>query len=79
MSGQLEYKGYIGTIDYTPEDDVLFGKVIGIKGLVSYEGDSLLTIKKDFMDAVDDYLEMCETEGIEPEKPMATFNVARTA
>ena len=69
MSGYLEYKGYQGTIDYTAEDNVLFGKVIGINSLLSYEGDSLEAIRQDFMDAIDDYLSICEEKGLEPEKP----------
>jgi len=69
MSGVFEYKGYTGTIDYTPEDGVLFGRVIGISSLLSYEGESISAIKQDFMDAIDDYLEICKAEGIEPEKP----------
>jgi predicted HicB family RNase H-like nuclease len=34
----LEYKGYTGTIEYSKEDDLLYEKVLGIKGLISYEG-----------------------------------------
>ena len=34
----LEYKGYTGSIEYSKEDDLLYGKVLGIKGLISYEG-----------------------------------------
>lgn len=41
MSNLLEYKDYLGTVEYSSSDKVLYGKVIGINGLVSYEGDSL--------------------------------------
>ncbi len=34
----LEYKGYTGNIEYSKEDDLLYGKVLGIRGLISYEG-----------------------------------------
>ena len=80
MNNFFEYKGYTGTIEYSAEDDVLFGKVIGIRGLISYEGDSLFTIKNDFIAAVDDYLELCKSEGIEPQKPTITaLSVQKTA
>ena len=80
MNNYIKYKGYIGTVEYTAEDDVLHGKILGIRGLISYEGESLADIKKDFMDAVDDYLEMCEAEGIEPEKPTTLIDeVQQTA
>jgi len=70
MNGKLTYKGYVGSIDYTPEDGVLFGKVLGIKGLISYEGVSITDINKDFEEAIDDYLEMCADKGYEPQKPV---------
>jgi predicted HicB family RNase H-like nuclease len=36
----LDYKGYAGSIEYSPEDNLLFGKVLGINGLISYEGET---------------------------------------
>ena len=72
----LEYKGYYGTVEYSANDDVLFGKVIGVNGLISYEGDSVQSLKADFEEAVDDYLVACEAEGLAPEKMYkGSFNV----
>ncbi len=76
MSNLLEYKDYMGTVEYSSSDNVLFGKVVGINGLVSYEGKSIEELQKDFEEAVDDYIEMCEEQGIEPQKTYkGTFNV----
>ena len=55
MSNLLEYKDYLGTVEYSSSDKVLYGKVIGINGLVSYEGDSIESLQADFEEAVDDY------------------------
>lgn len=68
MNNILEYKGYKGSVEYSAEDSVLFGQVLGIRSLISYEGSSVDELKQDFEGAVDDYLVMCEEEGIEPEK-----------
>lgn len=38
MSDLLSYKNYNGTVEYSKEDSCLFGKVVGIKSLLSYEG-----------------------------------------
>ena len=38
MNNTIEYKGYIGSIEFSPEDGVFFGKVQGVKALISYEG-----------------------------------------
>ena len=76
MKNYLEYKGYIGTVEYSANDDVLFGKIIGINGLISYEGDSVQSLKKDFEEAVDGYLEFCLEKNIEPQKTYkGSFNV----
>ncbi|MCL2219480.1 MAG: type II toxin-antitoxin system HicB family antitoxin [Chitinispirillia bacterium] len=66
MKNVLTYKGYCGSVEFSEEDDVFHGKLIGIKGLVSYEGNSVESLRKDFIDAVDDYLAMCKETGTEP-------------
>jgi predicted HicB family RNase H-like nuclease len=72
----LEYKDYCGTVEYSAADNVLHGKVLGIRGLISYEGDSLQNLKEDFEGAIDDYLDSCAEDGIEPQKPYkGNFNV----
>jgi len=72
----LEYKGYTGTIEYSKEDGLLFGKVLGIKALISYEGVTGKKLEADFMDAIDTYIADCKQDGVAPEKPFkGSFNV----
>ena len=76
----LEYKGYTGSIEYSKEDDLLYGKVLGINGLISYEGKTGKELENDFKEAVDTYLADCKNEGITPEKPFkGSFNVRISA
>jgi len=76
MSDLLEYKGYHGTVEYSAADGILFGKVLGIRGLISYAGKSLNSLRSDFEGAIDDYLEMCADEGVEPQRAYkGKFNV----
>jgi predicted HicB family RNase H-like nuclease len=76
MSGVMEYKGYCGTVEFSDTDNILFGKVIGVSGLISYEGDGVQSLKEDFEGAVDDYLAVCAEKGVEPEKTYrGSFNV----
>jgi len=66
----LEYKGYKGSVEYSKEDNCLFGKVQGLsEDLIVYEGQTLDELRKDFEDGVDSYLEGCLADGIEPAKP----------
>lgn len=64
----LTYKGYIGSIAFSEEDSVFFGKIEGIDGTVLFEGQSVEELVSSFREAVDDYLTYCETEGLEPQK-----------
>ena len=76
MSNLLSYKNYNGTVEYSREDECLFGKVIGIKSLLSYEGQSVQELEQDFKTVIDEYLEDCKERNIEPEQPYkGTFNV----
>lgn len=60
MRNTMEYKGFVGTVEFSKEDNIFFGQVVGIKALVSYEGTNDEELVADFQDAVDDYLELCQ-------------------
>jgi len=72
----LEYIGFTGSIEYSKEDKLLYGKVLGIKSLISYEGATGTELEADFTSVIDDYLSDCNEENITPEKPFkGSFNV----
>jgi predicted HicB family RNase H-like nuclease len=76
----LEYKNYSGSIEYSKEDDLLYGRVLGIKGLISYEGKTGQELETDFRIAIDAYLTDCKENGIAAEKPFkGNFNVRISA
>ena len=72
----LEYEGYTGTIEYSKEDGLLYGKVLGIRGLISYEGNTGKELEADFIAAIDSYIADCKKDRVVPEKPFkGSFNV----
>ncbi|NBK26355.1 MAG: type II toxin-antitoxin system HicB family antitoxin [Spirochaetia bacterium] len=76
MSNTIEYKGYIGSVEFSEEDGLFYGKVIGIRSLISYEGTTAKTLMKSFHEAVDDYLVLCQERNEIPEKAYkGSFNV----
>ena len=76
MSNWLSYKNYNGTVEYSKEDDCLFGKVVGVRSLLSYEGESIKELKADFQRVIDEYLADCGERNVEPEQPYkGTFNL----
>ena len=68
MNNTMEYKGYIGSVEFSEEDSLFYGKVMGIRALISYEGENAHDLVEDFHSAVDAYLDLCAEQGIEPEK-----------
>lgn len=64
----LQYKGFLGSVEFSEADGVFFGKVEGINALVNFEGESVRELTDAFHEAVEDYLMFCEEEGIEPHK-----------
>lgn len=76
MNNTMEYKGYVGSVEFSEADGLFFGKVMGIRGLLSYEGTTAKELVEDFHGAVDDYLALCEDQGVEPEKAYkGSFNI----
>lgn len=53
----IEYKGYVGSIEYSLDDDVYYGKLLNIADLVNYEGDTFELLCENYLNAVDDYIE----------------------
>ncbi len=76
MNNTMEYKGYVGSVEFSENDGVLFGKVQGVRSLISYEGTTVAELISDFHAAVDDYLALCQEEGTEPETAYkGSFNI----
>lgn len=63
-------------LNFPEEDGVFYGKVMGIRSLISYEGENAKELLDDFHGAIDNYLETCKAEGKEPEIAFkGSFNV----
>lgn len=60
MTNQLRYKEFIGNVNFSEEDGVFFGKVLGVTDSISFEGDSVKSLTEDFHNAIDEYLEQRE-------------------
>ena len=76
MNNTMEYKGYLGSVEFSEEDALFYGKILGIRALVSYEGSNARELIVDFHSAVDDYLDLCAQSGAESEKAYkGNFNV----
>ncbi|HEO64270.1 MAG TPA: antitoxin HicB [Spirochaetes bacterium] len=58
----MAYKRFKGTVEWSHEDKCYFGKLLDIRGLVSFEGDRLEELERDFKEAVDNYIYLKESK-----------------
>ena len=63
----LEYKGYIGTLE--AEDGVFFGRVAGLRDVITFEGTTFAEVEQAFQESVDDYLAFCAERSEPPDRP----------
>lgn len=72
----IEYKGYLGSVEFNLDSGFLHGKVMFINDLITFEGENVNSLKEAFFDSVDEYLDDCKFIGKEPEATKkGTFNV----
>ncbi len=72
----LTYKDYIGSVSFSAEDEVFYGKIEHINDLIVFESANAHDLKKVFEESVDDYLSFCEEKCVQPDKPFkGSFNV----
>lgn len=76
MNNTMQYKNYTGSIEFSLDDMMFYGKVLGVKALISYEGLTAKELYTNFKNSIDDYLETCENNNIKPELPFkGSFNI----
>lgn len=65
----FNYKRFIGSIEASPEDNCLYGKLLYTNDLVTYEGETVKALESAFQKSVDEYIKTCEKINREPMKP----------
>ncbi|HAI13591.1 MAG TPA: toxin-antitoxin system HicB family antitoxin [Phycisphaerales bacterium] len=73
----MQYKGYIGQVEFDADAGVLHGEVMGIRDVVTFQGQSVKAVEKAFHESVDDYLAFCQERGEDPDKPCSGKFVVR--
>lgn len=76
---EMNYKGYIGDMEVAEREGVIYGRVINMtRDKITFSGKTVEEARRDFEEAVDDYLSWAEEEGFEPEKPHRGEFMVRT-
>ena len=72
----MDYKGYIGDVKYDSDAHIFHGEVINTRDVITFQGKSVDELEQAFQDSVDDYLEWCAEDGVEPDRPYSgKFNL----
>jgi predicted HicB family RNase H-like nuclease len=72
----MEYKGYIGNVEFDPDKKIFHGEIINTRDVITFQGQSVEELESAFRDSIDDYLDWCKEEGVNPEKPYSgKFNL----
>lgn len=64
----LTYKGYTGHLEVDTEAGILFGRVLDVKDVITFQGETVEEAQQAFQDSINDYLEFCEELGESPDK-----------
>ena len=72
----MDYKGYIGFVEYDSEAKLFHGDVINTRDVITFQGTTVDEIENAFRESIEDYISWCKDEGVEPEKPYSgKFNL----
>ena len=67
----IEYKGYIGVVDFDPEIDLFHGTVINTHDVITFYGASVSELREEMQKSIEGYIEFCQEQGKIPEKPFS--------
>ncbi len=75
----MEYKGYVGRVEFDNEAGILHGEVVGTRDVITFQGQSVGELRAAFEESVEDYLAFCRERGEEPDRPFSGQFVTRIA
>jgi predicted HicB family RNase H-like nuclease len=68
MNNTLSYKGFTATIEFSGDDEVFVGRVLGINDVIVFHGKNVAELRRELKESIDFYLEVCERENKKAEK-----------
>lgn len=65
----IEYKGYIGAVNFDPEVDLFHGTVVNTKDVITFYGAFVSELREEMQKSIEGYIEFCREQGKIPEVP----------
>lgn len=65
----MSHRGYTARVEFNERDNIFVGRVLGIRGIISFHGETVAGLRSQFEGAVKEYLDDCRKESIQPARP----------
>lgn len=65
----MSHKGYTARIEFDARDNIFVGRVLGLRAMISFHGETVAMLRSEFETAIEDFLRDCKEQGVRPEKP----------
>lgn len=62
MENRLTHKGFIGSVNFSPDNRIFFGQIEGINDLVTFEGNTIDELKNAFKSMVEEHIQDCDRQ-----------------
>ena len=60
MKKEIKYAGLKGSNEFVEDENIFFGKLTNVRGLVTFESETEEGVKPAFIEAVNDYRSLCD-------------------
>ena len=64
----MSYKGYTARIEYDERDNIFVGRILGIRSIISFHGETVTQLRREFERAIKDYLAECKEAACNPRR-----------
>jgi predicted HicB family RNase H-like nuclease len=65
----MNHNGYTARIEFDERDNIFVGRVLGLRSIISFHGETVTDLRHEFEVAIEDFLNDCKEQGVKPEKP----------
>ena len=65
----MSHKGYAARVEFDERDNIFVGRVLGIRTMISFHGETVAELRGEFEAAVEDFVRECKEKGLKPQKP----------
>jgi len=75
----MNHKGYTARIELDERDGIFVGRVLGLRTMISFHGETVRELRGAFAKAIDEFLKDRKAQGLRPEKPASGKLMLRIA